>query len=339
MGLPIAISLSKAIEESRIAIIVFSENFASSSWCLNEVAYILHCTDETGQIVVPIFYNVEPSEVRKQSGRFRCSFEERLRYDKNTVELWRNALVRIADLPGWTVGHSYDYHEPVLIKKVVDSIWSKLFPYKDQNEIGTRLHHLKLSALDQHQILTYMDNESDIFDPLRLPSFKAIEESRISIIIFSENYARSSWCLDELAYMMKRRNEREQIVIPIFYHVDPTDVRRQRGPYAEAFSKHELKDPSKIELWRKSLEEASGLSGLDIREIADGYEAKGIQLIVEKISKILSPDKDLIGLQTRLEDMKYGGGMITVPSSSPKDLEVSLGRCTEAILNSMAPLL
>ncbi|XP_076925370.1 putative serine/threonine-protein kinase PBL28 isoform X1 [Bidens hawaiensis] len=52
------------------------------------------------------------------------------------------------------------------------------------------------------------------------------------------------------------------------------------------------------------------------------YEAKGIQLIVKKISNILFPDKDLIGLQTRLGDMKYGGGgMITVLPSSHEDLK------------------
>ncbi|XP_076953410.1 putative receptor-like protein kinase At5g38990 [Bidens hawaiensis] len=52
------------------------------------------------------------------------------------------------------------------------------------------------------------------------------------------------------------------------------------------------------------------------------HEAKGIQLIVKKISNILNPNKDLIGLQTRLRDMQYGGGgMITVPPSSHEDLK------------------
>ncbi|KAI3696364.1 hypothetical protein L1987_79378 [Smallanthus sonchifolius] len=272
MGLPIAMSLSKAIKESRVVVVVFSENFAGSSWCLEEVAYIVHCMDEMGQIVVPIFHHVWSSNVRNLNGSFGLCFKEyRYRYDKNKVELWRNALVRVADLPGWAVGHFYDPPEPVVIKKVIDSIWSKLFPYKDPNEIGTRLQDLKLSALDQHQILTYMDyKEANIFNPLHLPSFKAIEESRISIIIFSKNYASSSYRLDELAYMMKHRHERQQIVIPIFYDVDPLEVRSQTGHYAEAFSRYVSMDHSRIELWRNSLQEASGLSGWDIKEIADG---------------------------------------------------------------------
>jgi hypothetical protein len=62
---------------------------------------------------------------------------------------------------------------------------------------------------------------------------KAIEESKISVIVLSENYASSRWCLDELAKIMecKKRNNK-QIVLPIFYHVDPsTDVRHQRKSY------------------------------------------------------------------------------------------------------------
>ncbi|KAJ0674282.1 putative protein kinase RLK-Pelle-CrRLK1L-1 family [Helianthus annuus] len=52
------------------------------------------------------------------------------------------------------------------------------------------------------------------------------------------------------------------------------------------------------------------------------HEAKGIQLIVKKISNILFPDKDLIGLQTCLGDIKYGaGGRIPISSSSHENLE------------------
>ncbi|KAH0658924.1 hypothetical protein KY289_027672 [Solanum tuberosum] len=45
-GRPISAELLKAIEESRIAIIVFSENYASSKWCLEELTKIMDCVEK-----------------------------------------------------------------------------------------------------------------------------------------------------------------------------------------------------------------------------------------------------------------------------------------------------
>uniref|UniRef100_M1CGS3 NBS-coding resistance gene protein n=1 Tax=Solanum tuberosum TaxID=4113 RepID=M1CGS3_SOLTU len=58
--------LLKAIEESRIAIIVFSENYASSKWCLEELTKIMDCVEKKGQEAIPIFHNVDPSDLRRQ---------------------------------------------------------------------------------------------------------------------------------------------------------------------------------------------------------------------------------------------------------------------------------
>ena len=65
-GAKISAQLFKTIEKSTVSIIVFSKNYASSSWCLNELAKIIECTKK----VLPIFYQVPPSEVRKQKGDF-----------------------------------------------------------------------------------------------------------------------------------------------------------------------------------------------------------------------------------------------------------------------------
>uniref|UniRef100_A0A251U1I2 Putative toll/interleukin-1 receptor (TIR) domain-containing protein n=1 Tax=Helianthus annuus TaxID=4232 RepID=A0A251U1I2_HELAN len=162
--------------------------------------------------------------------------------------------------------------------------------------------------LVQQGIQTYKDDQTLARgESIRPALLKAIQESRIAVIVFSENYADSSWCLDELAHIMECVDTRGQIVIPIFYHVDPSDVRKQNGKYGKAFSKHERENKQKVESWREALKKAGNLSGLVIDE--NSHEAKCIKEIVGTISSRLptlttNVNKDLIGIETRLQDLK-----------------------------------
>ncbi|BFG41761.1 hypothetical protein CerSpe_280350 [Prunus speciosa] len=97
--------------------------------------------------------------------------------------------------------------------------------------------------------------------------FEAIEKSRISIVIFSENYASSTRCLDELAKILECKKSQQQFVLPIFYHVDRSDVRNQRGTFGEAFVEHESRfkdDLNKVNGWRQALRHAANLGAWDL---------------------------------------------------------------------------
>lgn len=107
-GRAISAELLKAIEESRIAIIVFSENYASSKWCLEELTKIMECAEKNGQEVIPIFHNVDPSDVRRQSNRVALALaklEADLSCsDLGKVQRWKDALCKAANIAGWDVG-------------------------------------------------------------------------------------------------------------------------------------------------------------------------------------------------------------------------------------------
>ncbi|KAK7315397.1 hypothetical protein VNO77_33943 [Canavalia gladiata] len=99
-------SLMEAIEESRIAIPVFSKNYASSSFCLEELVNIIACIKQKGRLVLPVFYDVDPSFVRHQRDSYEEALavhEERFKDDigKKKVQKWRMALRQTADLSGF----------------------------------------------------------------------------------------------------------------------------------------------------------------------------------------------------------------------------------------------
>lgn len=105
---------------------------------------------------------------------------------------------------------------------------------------------------------------------------RAIQSSRISVLVFSANYAGSRWCLQELTEIMDCRKSSGQTVLPIFYDVDPSDVRHQTGTFEEAFVQHEKRYMSEegsatIKQWKAALTEAASLSGWDLRAVANGY--------------------------------------------------------------------
>ncbi|PWA95154.1 nucleotide-binding site protein [Artemisia annua] len=130
--------------------------------------------------------------------------------------------------------------------------------FRGEDTRKTFVDHL-YSALVQQGIQTYKDDETLPRDESIGPSLlKAIRESRIAVVVLSENYADSSWCLDELAYIMECMGTRGHIVMP-------------KGKYGEAFAKHELENNNKVNSWKKAIAYAGNLAGWVTKEYANGY--------------------------------------------------------------------
>ena len=128
------------------------------------------------------------------------------------------------------------------------------------------------TSLKQKGINAYRDNEKlEQGTPIASGLMKAIEESKYAIIVISENYAFSKWCLNELVKILECMKDKGLRILPVFYHVNPSDVGNQRETFEKAFLKHK-EDPEvsieKIRKWRAALTEVSKICG---RHLIDTY--------------------------------------------------------------------
>ncbi|KAL2328119.1 hypothetical protein Fmac_021546 [Flemingia macrophylla] len=138
--------LLQAIEGSLVFIVVFSKDYASSTWCLKELTKIVGWVEQTGRSVLPIFFDVTPSEVRKQRGRFENAFadhEERFKDDLKMVHKWREALKAITNRSGWDLNNKPQYEE---IEKIVEEV---------------------INILGHNQILSFDDDLVDMHSRVR----------------------------------------------------------------------------------------------------------------------------------------------------------------------------
>ncbi|KAH0905165.1 LOW QUALITY PROTEIN: hypothetical protein HID58_044668 [Brassica napus] len=142
--------LKKAIQGSRIAIVLLSKRYASSSWCLDELVEIMKCKEDLGQTVMPVFCEVDPTDVKKQAGEFGKVFKETCKGKTNEVtRKWSEALAKVATLAGY---HSKNWdNDAKMIEDIAIDVANKLFnssPSRDFDElIGMEAHMEKISRV------------------------------------------------------------------------------------------------------------------------------------------------------------------------------------------------
>ncbi|KAB2006535.1 hypothetical protein ES319_D11G352100v1 [Gossypium barbadense] len=164
-------------------------------------------------------------------------------------------------------------------------------------------------ALSRSGIVTFRDDPKlEAGEEIAPELFKAIQQSWCSVIVFSQTYAFSSWCLEELAEIVKQHNNDGHKVFPIFYHVGPSDLRKQKEKVEEAFARHKERykeDSEKIQRWRNALIQVAAIKGWHLNK---RHESEFIKDIVKKISAKLcqtypATHSDLVGISERLEDL------------------------------------
>ncbi|XP_065628309.1 disease resistance protein RUN1-like [Quercus suber] len=185
-----------------------------------------------------------------------------------------------------------------------------------RNNFTDHLH----AALRQKGIIAFRDGEKLERGKSISPELLiATEDSRFAIVILSTSYASSKWCLAELAKILECMKQNTLTILPVFYHVNPSDVRNQMGilaardqSFAEAFAKHERDPRVKIEdlqAWKAALKEVGNIAGWHVQQHSS--EAAVIQEIVQRIlgelnlilSRTISKDLKLVGIESRVKQV------------------------------------
>ncbi|KAL3726618.1 hypothetical protein ACJRO7_031515 [Eucalyptus globulus] len=147
------------------------------------------------------------------------------------------------------------------------------------------------------------DNELRVGNEIGSELFRCITQSKISIPIISEHYAFSKWCLRELAHILKCKRNKRQIVLPIFYKVEPSKIRHLTGRLKDAINAH----MDEMMEWKEALKEVTSLKGLESEKIDNGHEGTLVEIVVRKVLSelkeqfLLNVPKQLVGIDDHVE--------------------------------------
>ncbi|PKI63159.1 hypothetical protein CRG98_016344 [Punica granatum] len=124
-------------------------------------------------------------------------------------------------------------------------------------------------------LLGYEDDEElREEEKIRPELLQGTEQSRISVPIFSSNYALSEWCLDELAFMADSRNWRKEY------------------------------DLVTVHKWRSALADVGSLRGWELKNVPNGHQRDLTKLVAARVFRELKKvylvvSNSLVGIEVR----------------------------------------
>ncbi|KAL1207621.1 Disease resistance protein RPS4 [Cardamine amara subsp. amara] len=131
-------TLYKEIEDSKIALAVFSKQYAESKWCLNELVKIMDNVNEDKLKVIPIFFNVKVDDVKNQRGEFGQNLYQTHRANSNMPK-WEEALKSVTAILGLTRTRYRTERDFIVdIVQTVKKVQATLSPESERSNMFSR---------------------------------------------------------------------------------------------------------------------------------------------------------------------------------------------------------
>nr|VDD11658.1 unnamed protein product [Brassica oleracea] len=164
------------------------------------------------------------------------------------------------------------------------------------------------AALTRRGLFTFKDDKKlEIGDRISEELRRAIQGSDFVVVVLSEKYATSRWCLMELQLIMELQREGRLSVFPVFYKVEPSSVRHQLRSFDLERYQRDPVMAKNIPMWREALNQIAGLSGMESRRCVD--EATMVEKIARDISRRKTlmrniDSKHIVGVETHMQGLK-----------------------------------
>nr|QUS47859.1 flax rust resistance L protein [Linum usitatissimum] len=201
-GEEIGPNLLRAIDQSKIYVPIISSGYADSKWCLMELAEIVRRQEEDPRrIILPIFYMVDPSDVRHQTGCYKKAFRKHAnKFDGQTIQNWKDALKKVGDLKGWHIGKNDK--QGAIADEVLADIWSHI---SKENLI---LETDELVGIDDHitAVLEKLSLDSENVTMVGLYGMGGIGKTTTAKAV----YNKISSCFDRCCFIDNIRETQDQ---------------------------------------------------------------------------------------------------------------------------------
>ncbi|KAF3774414.1 TMV resistance protein [Nymphaea thermarum] len=179
-------------------------------------------------------------------------------------------------------------------------------------------------AMKDKGISTFIDNVNLEKGKKVEELFKYIEKSKIFVPIFSKGYANSEWCLKEITKIV----ESGRLIIPVFFHVKPRNVRHQTGPFESAFKRYHASQRKDLNKWTDALTKAGEVAGFDLAETKGKQDPPiGLDSRVAKMMEVLDieshGDARIVGIYAM-----GGMGKTTLAKAVYNQISSHFGACS-----------
>jgi len=90
----------------RVAIVVFTQTYSESAWCLHQLQQIIQWHETYCRHVLPVYYEIRPSDVRLQKGNFGETLKATAQQAfsgqqlEHGMSMWNLSLTKAANLFG-----------------------------------------------------------------------------------------------------------------------------------------------------------------------------------------------------------------------------------------------